>query len=531
MDDDKRDEIRKQVEERNRLMAEKLAEIENGAGAGNSEDEKIVPRSFLLQCLNRGQYGDGILFAFLHHAESKTPYNKFAFNENAGNWLLHDRYRWVDDLGEKVLVAVENVTKQYINELDRVNRLLQNAYQKGDENEQANLKKLQKLLAKRIDALSKDYYRVGVVKCARTNDVVDMGIKAEKLDSDPNMLHHKGGKINLLTGKNFPTHPQDFNMKSCNVEYKEGISYDDFEKILLEIHNGNYEIVRFEQKLMGSSLFGKRKDDNLPIKQGKGRNGKTTYTNGLMYVLGDYAGPIPSELLLENRFRNSSGPTPDLMLLKGLRIAFASEVDQGRKISPAMVKLLTGGDQIVARNPHDKYPTKFSPSHSVQMLTNHIPHIDGDDFAFFERVLIIPYRIQFVDREPLDHNERRADKNIEDKLKAMGPNILAWLVDGAILYTQEGLHPIPEEVRIATKQYREDEDTLGEFLGIHCDQVEDGKTGASRLYGLYKDWFENYVGGKMISQHRFGRLMGLRFRKEKIGGIYYYYGLTLKQDL
>ena len=39
------------------------------------------------------------------------------------------------------------------------------------------------------------------------------------------------------------------------------------------------------------------------------------------------------------------------MMLKGLRIAFASETDDNRRISPSRVKWFTGNDTLTARSP------------------------------------------------------------------------------------------------------------------------------------------------------------------------------------
>ncbi len=50
----------------------------------------------------------------------------------------------------------------------------------------------------------------------------------------------------------------------------------------------------------------------------------------------------------------SNAPSPEIMALKGGRIVFASETDNGCRISPLEVKWLTGNDVLCARNPHDK---------------------------------------------------------------------------------------------------------------------------------------------------------------------------------
>jgi len=55
-------------------------------------------------------------------------------------------------------------------------------------------------------------------------------------------------------------------------------------------------------------------------------------------------------MLMEQKFaRQSAQPEPDLMALRGARLAYASEASQKMSIDQAKIKDMTGGGYITAR--------------------------------------------------------------------------------------------------------------------------------------------------------------------------------------
>src|SRR4030042_2075494 len=75
--------------------------------------------------------------------------------------------------------------------------------------------------------------------------------------------------------------------------------------------------------------------------------------------------------------RSSAGPSPDIVDLKGLRMAFAAETEEGQRFSASRVKWLTGGDQLVGRNLNEKRQVRFDPTHTIFLLTNNKPSVAG----------------------------------------------------------------------------------------------------------------------------------------------------------
>ncbi len=100
----------------------------------------------------------------------------------------------------------------------------------------------------------------------------------------------------------------------------------------------------------GYGLTGKAERHILPILWGAGRNGKGTLLETVKHVLGDYAYKAESELLLEQRqARNSGSPNSGILALRGKRIVWCSETDDGRRLNASKIKELVGGDTLNAR--------------------------------------------------------------------------------------------------------------------------------------------------------------------------------------
>ncbi len=67
-----------------------------------------------------------------------------------------------------------------------------------------------------------------------------------------------------------------------------------------------------------------------------------------------------------------------------------------------------------------------------------------------------------------------------------------WVLDGLALYNATGLkNDVPEAVLAATKQYSEDSDTFGRFVGDCITECENTWTGSSVLYHEYEQWARN----------------------------------------
>lgn len=341
----------------------------------------------------------------------------------------------------------------------------------------------------------------------------ELPLTPEMLDADPMILNCPNGLLDLRDGKLLPHTPEDMVSKVAGAEYRPGADRSTWERFLSEIFAGKADLIRFIQKAVGYSLTGDTREQCFFVLHGSGANGKSTFLETLALVLGDYAGKADPETFTAKQ-KNSTGE--DIAVLKGKRMVITSETEQGRRWNESKVKQLSGSDTLTCRN---LYARRFSykPTYKIWMATNHKPNADPQDEALWRRIRLIPFTVTF----PPD----KQDKALPEKLKAEAEGILAWAVEGALLWQKEGLES-PEDVRMATEEYRHEQDSLGRFLAEECIQGDLDKVLVKDFKARYTEWCrengENGVPTREVGQC----LEKLGIERKKRNGAWYFLGIT-----
>lgn len=235
------------------------------------------------------------------------------------------------------------------------------------------------------------------------------------------------------------------------------------------------EVRTFMQRLMGASLLGEIRDHVMPIFNGEGANGKGAFRSAILHALGPYAVEVDPALLIDGKH---SRHLTFLMELRGRRVVFCSETSKGARFAESEMKRLVGGDPIQA-NRMRRDPITFLPSHTLLMVTNHLPNISGDDEANWRRVLVIPFDVVIPEEE--------RDPELPERLRLAAPAILQWMHEGWLDYQQVGLAP-PEAVRLRTKQYREDNDAVSRFIKERCMESQAATVAPRQLFTSWQKW-------------------------------------------
>lgn len=512
---DSTDDIRRQVQER--------VEKEAAEKQPDEKEEKITSK-FIKECLNKNELGDALLYAELFR-------NKFVYNKGTNEWLSWDGHYWKIDIMTKYIASVEQVALLYAEETKKTFAHIGEKISKGADPKSEEIEKLQshaKELSKRVYGLRSAGKRRAAC-CEMAHSMSEpMAVPAENFNLKTMRYPCGNGVIDLKTGKLHPGKPEDYFSLGSRIDF---IGIDDppelWERTLLEIYNDT-EIVAYLQRLFGYAMTGLSHLKVFPIFYGKhGWNGRSVILETIKNIMGTMAGPIPSEMLLSQKFaKSASGPSPDVMKLKGLRFAIASETDQNQRFSTSKIKWFTGRNELTGRWPNDKRNIDFMPMFVMVLESNFKPSAPPRDYSFWERVHLIPHNITFVDREPRETWERRANGDLKEQLEAEYPKILGWLVRGCLLWQKDGLNP-PDIILEESKKYKQGEDIIGDFIEECCIKEPFAEVSASELYNRFVEWYHANHGQKEPNSTIFGKEITQEFDKSRKSGRVVYHGIRL----
>ena len=241
----------------------------NGGDVSSDSSGGGVTSEFVMQCLEANELGDGMLYAALHQ-------NQYVYSKNSDQWYYWNGHAWRRDDLDRAEAAVENVAIRYAKEIERLGVQLSKAMAEGDESAQKTIKDKIGQIHKRVRRLRTDTGRRHCLKFAHTNPQNPLAIHGKEFDQDPWLLACANGVINLRTGELEPGRPEDCLSKRSPVEWQ-GIDADagPWEQMLLEIHDGDEDLVAYKQRLYGYGITGLTIEHVFPVFFGRGRNGKS----------------------------------------------------------------------------------------------------------------------------------------------------------------------------------------------------------------------------------------------------------------
>lgn len=477
-------------------------------GRENHAQEGEIPSKSILKALGQNEDGDARLFIRLHKG-------RLIYDHAEGKWYRWRDHHWEPDPQEQSLAGISEVCEIYAEEMRR-NAMARIESTKCGETEKAEgAKKIEDALGKRIWGLRGLKRKQAVIHLAKVG-AESLGVSGDGWDQDPWVLPVQNGVVDLRTGRIRDGTPEDLFKTFASAEWK-GLDAPcpRWEEFLGEIFDADADLIAFVNRLLGYAITGVPQEHIFPMLWGIGRNGKSTFIEAIGHALGTVAGQGDPELVLESRFHRVSGaPTSDIMALRGKRLVWVSETSKGRQFSPGKLKWLTGGDTLTGREVLGKHQVSFRPSHTLFMLTNFKPRANAEDFSLWSRVLLVPFSVCFMaEPDPSKPGERKLDADLLNKLKREASGILAWLVRGCLAWQLEGLAP-PTQVRMATAQYREEEDILRRFIEDQCIEGPEHRVTARAFYEAYARWAKA-SGEMVVTGKEFGSYMTKKFRTKR----------------
>ena len=553
----------------------------------NTEDS--IDGDFVRRCLVNNERGDGLLYAALHR-------DTFMYNKASGDWMQFTGHSWSPDRYNRSVTGVEKVALRYLEEDKELQPLLDTAReekraadgkvkfsekavtaaQKKADADDLTDAKLQlseaeqnrmvfEVQLKSLEAEHKAYVRrierlrsvKGAQNCLTWAHCVEspLACKGDEFDRHPMLLACANGVVDLRTGRRRDGRPDDMLLRTIAIDWPNDYPHLEaflacdpnipspcptWEKAFSEVLRDDPDETGFLERYLGYCMTGLTNEQYYLFCVGEGANGKGLIFDALADILGDLSWDISPELLMEQKNTGSvGGPSAHLVSLMGRRLIIASEGEENRRISAAMLKRLTGQDRITARSPHDKFEVTFDPAFKLIFRTNDIPYGITKGFSMIRRLLYLYFPLIYVDdpeaearaKPQLAACYRQKDNTLRDKLKKEYPGILLWLVRACLKYQRDGLAP-PDSIRAAVEGLRREEDHVGRFVEEVCERTDpDLWMMFKEFYGGLEKWYADNIDKKdkylPSKKSVSAQLVKMGFRREQSGGQTYFYGLRL----
>ena len=240
---------------------------------------------------------------------------------------------------------------------------------------------------------------------------------------------------------------------------------------------------------LATCLHGLKRESIVIILTGSGANGKSFIMNLMSRVLGDYYKQGNITLLTRKR-GSSSNASPELIALKSKRMYVLNETENDDVIYTSILKQLSGGDQIEARDLF-KTPITFKPQAKIFFTCNDLPQIPSSDYGTWRRLRVVNFPSKFVDK-PVLPNEFKKDVSLDKEIDLYVPAMTNILMSYYRKY-QKNSYTIsePEDVLKFTDNYKDINDPIMSFLKDMTTPSQGHESDIKILYLCFKDWYKS----------------------------------------
>ena len=352
-----------------------------------------------------------------------------------------------------------------------------------------------------------------------------------RLDENRTLLGFENGVYDLELSFFRAGRPDDYITFSCGINYRrchrqdeDVLAVEDFlKKIFPNPHLRDYFL-----DFMCSCLKGGNENKRFVIFTGDGDNGKSVTVALVEMILGDYCWTFPRELIIRGRGNASGAARPEMVQVKGKRIAFFSEIAKNEEINIGTLKHLTGNDKFYARTLY-KEGGAIKPMFTAVLQCNDPPKIPAHDEPTWNRIRVLDFEANFVDNPPRDRQEQfktktfPIDRKFGEKLEGLKDAFMWILLERFKLYKKRGLKE-PKEVYLSTQNYKTSNDVYLQFID-ECLVKTERETDLVTLpvaYSEFKEWYqENHPSyrkdqvGRNVFRDEVNRRIGGRIQKIK----------------
>jgi putative DNA primase/helicase len=412
------------------------------------EEEPLRETAPLLQDARRTDAGNAQRLAFLHGEHLR-------WSPEMG-WLEYDGQRWQSTDDNRIAGYARDVAKSILEE--------------AAASDDSSLRSTLAGWALECEKASSIRAMVYLLKSEP-----GIRVSSDELDSDVWLLNTPTGTLDLRTQEISPHDAGDLLTKLSGASFNPDATCPRWEKFMLEIMDGDREMVGYLRRFAGYCLTGDVKEQCFLFCSGVGANGKSVFVELLASVLGDYASPLSPSALVAKQGDSS---TNELAALRGCRFAYCTEIDSAKTLDSGLLKAITGGDSFRVRYLYREFFT-LRPELKLCYNSNGTPKVRDTSYGFWRRCKHVPFNVSF----PPD----RRDDRLREKLLQEKDGILNWALSGLREWMSDGLKE-PVIVSAATREYQDDQSVVRSFLEERTQRVRGCSLSLAMLHEDFLVW-------------------------------------------
>lgn len=219
---------------------------------------------------------------------------------------------------------------------------------------------------------------------------VDPDLRVDNLQSALNVVPFRNGLVLLDTGYITQLTPSYFVTFTLNCEFPSDVARAEcpaFDKYLEDVTGGDPLLIRRIWQFLGCCLTQDMNIKAIFVLQGISNSGKSVFVNLLKSF-------FPEDVKIELDVHSMSEQYA-MVDCKGKVLCMSSDMESEvlNTTSVANLKKLSGRDTISSAVKY-KSRSNFQFTGKVVMVTNHPLLLKQDDQAFWERIIVIPFRYQ-----------------------------------------------------------------------------------------------------------------------------------------
>jgi len=311
------------------------------------------------------------------------------------------------------------------------------------------------------------------------------------------------------------------------------------DKFFRELMKDDLEKMKVVQMMLGYSITSNIDAKCYFILLGGGDNGKSALMRVVQTIFKPLFTVLQKSLLFEeNKMKSELGPY--LAILAGKRFGIYNEPSSNLEMNEAVVKSITGGDEIVAKRLYQD-PFTFTPKIKMWILTNKFIKFDVASQAMVQRTKIISMDAEFSDK-PTKGQYKKDPQFIEDLQTTYRDEVFSFIANGAYMYYKRkqirekpgcGGSPFGEDECTSminyTNKYIDDSDNVKAFLNDRCiiDETSKCKIMPKELFIAFTDYCLEHDITIINREVFYSKLLLKKLSPSKINGYFYYKHIKL----